>query len=265
MRPSQIGFLLTMLFVPLGAVIYERYFRKPKPVGTVQRYPMFVRVLLVVMAAAFLAGTVAWAFRGPREVPARQYWFSFGLFSFVAVLFVGIAYYYIRYQVIVSPTTLTIRRPFRGTVDITRDDVISSQSYRFKGTLKFQVVYRDGDKRQRVEIDATRLDLDAFTCKTFPQLRAYIKSHVADAERFLVCEGVNDPHWDRKGEPLPDGTWVLVEMFRMHYLYLMGNGKKHTLRLFRKEEDAVVFFLRLIHEGWRQLELDKPNTLWSEF
>lgn len=72
------------------------------------------------------------------------------------------AHFYSTYSISVTPDSITVVHPFRGTKTLTHQSISAVKNRYFKGVRLLEVTYRDGSEPRKIKFDVSRFDLGEF-------------------------------------------------------------------------------------------------------
>lgn len=224
------------------------------PPGQVQVYPRFARVLLFVLAVLFLAGAIT--VYGIAPPAGATDWFGIGGTAAIALFCFGAFHYYSRLTVRVTPESVVVSHPFKGTLRVTHDNVISIARIAYSnGSSATRFIFDDGG-RKSVDLSNTAFDLRLFT-RPFPPpptskeraatirrlelagvRRRMYAFDSATEENQLVCRKVTVGRLSRQD------VWQVAFFER---------GRYGTPTNFRTEAEAYNYFVMILAR-WAQQE-----------
>lgn len=155
MRPSYIGVLATMILVPLAAAMASKY-RGKRAAGDRQRYPAAAWVLLSVLSLGLLGGAIVFA------VQESANWLLVAVLFILAFVLGGAAVYYYSYVVTASNQGIEIEHPLKGTISITRENIVKVEWTSFRSVPLVNITFEDAGNIRKVTLDPSRFDLSSF-------------------------------------------------------------------------------------------------------
>ena len=160
MSASAIGWITAGFVVAISSALIIR-FRKPRQAGEVQTYSRAAQASMLIVG--ILAITAAIAVFATTPVKDSKDWFAI-----VAAFIGGIAalfcfYYYLCFSVKVTPESITINDPFRGTSTITHENLVSIAETAFKGASQTKFIFDDDGRLRAVTLAHSKFDLTPFT------------------------------------------------------------------------------------------------------
>lgn len=244
MSPSTLGAAIAGAVVAISSALTIRL-RKPVASGVVQRYPRIARVFVLVFALLLLAMVIA--VYGAAPPSTAKAWIgmigglSLALFSF------GTYYYYRRMAVRVSPDSIVVAHPFRGTLRLTHENLISMHQATFMGASITTFVFDDGG-RQTLRLPNSKFDVRAFSQSVPP---APVCRERAAAVRRLEAAGVPRRNYAFDAAThecqfvcrrAPAGRFGGEEVWQVAYF---ERGAYHFPRTFESEAEAYDYFVRI--------------------
>lgn len=234
MSASAIGWIAAGFIVAISSALVMRHRQLPR-YGQAQGYSNAARVLMLACALLFIVGSLVIFLNAP--VKDSTVWIgTIGCFSLGIGALIGL-YYYLRFSVTVLPESITVTDPWRGTVQITADNLVSTTDTRFKGAKQTTFVFRDGEKQRSLTLSHRVVELNAAFYKSeaeaFHDLRRYVDAFAKNRDNYSVHEGMID-----------DGL-VIESVHGLYRVYFKEQGRRHYEVWFGNNlPSAMSFFVR---------------------
>ncbi|MBE6469984.1 MAG: hypothetical protein E7001_08605 [Coriobacteriaceae bacterium] len=159
MSPSTIGGIAAGFIVAVSSGLAVR-FRRPRQAGEVQTYSRVTQAIILVVG--ILALTAAIAVFATTPVKDLKDWFGIIGTFLIGIASLVVFFYYLRCSVVVTPDSITVNDPFKGTATITRDNLVSITETAFKGAAQTKFVFNDNGRRRTLTLAHAKFDLTSF-------------------------------------------------------------------------------------------------------
>ncbi len=177
--------------VAIASILLHRHIPKRPPVahGRVQTYPRIIPLIVSLGGIACVLG-------------GGYYWYSVTTFDTDAIhlpvllivggcLLLAWGYFSARYAVIVTPDSIEVINPFRGTMIITHNNLlVPPDTHTFSGSPQTRFVIDDDGRKRRISIGTVQFDLSAFMNVEHAQQHAhpeiYSGRYVRSGDYFTI-------------------------------------------------------------------------------